>query len=355
MSRLIIGAARRFGRFAVLLFVIPAVGVFALWLQLFDIHKGWFVGTAFIAIPLLAMAVAFLVSTLLAGFQRSKVKKLTKVEAPGLWELWNSIAGSRRAARTSIVLDDVLNASVREERSLVPFFGRRIILTIGIPLLAVTDQNAVAAILAHENAHVINQDTNGNLKLAEFENTFEYIFAYADPQTTISGGLLYAALGWLSEPFRKEIARLSRESELEADHQSAKHGNSMQAGRALLLVAAASNFLNEVIYEPLKHQLMGAAVPPRPPLDRIFEVIEQLADPAVLADYVGRAWQEPADPNGSHPSYAERLSALGYEKLPTVAPISEQALSTLLTKETAKQYIVDLDMAWTNRVANALQ
>ena len=355
MSRMIISAGRRFGRFAVLFFVIPAALIFCVWMSLLDGHPVWFIVSGFVVMPIATTAAAFLFGTLFAGFRRSKIKGLTRDEAPDLWAQWEKVAGPRRAARTIIVLEDNLNASVREERTLLGLLGRRLFLTVGIPMLAVTDENAFAAILAHEDAHVRNKDTNGGLNLAEFENSFGFVFEYAPPGATISGSLLHAAMGWLSESFEREDIRLSREAEIKADRHAATSGNAEQAARALLLVAAADAHFTEKVYEPLRREIRGALRPPRPPLERLLEMAGQLSQRDCLNACVQKAWERPDDEKSTHPSWAQRLAALGYPRAPDIEPIHVTALSTLLSPDLAAREIAAFDRKWTEQMEDYLQ
>lgn len=355
MSRMIISAGRRFGRFAVLFFVVPAAIIFCVWMSLLDSHPVWFIAGGFVAMPIATTAAAFLFGTLFAGFRRSKIKGVSKAEAPGLWAHWEKIAGARRAARTIIALDHNLNASVREERTLLGLLGRRLFLTVGIPLLAVTDEKGLAAILAHEDAHVRNKDTNGGLNLAEFENSFGFVFEYAPPGVTISGSLLHAAIGWLSESFEREDIRLSREAEIRADRHAAASGNAKQAARALLLIAAADVLFKEKVYDPLHRELMGALRPPRPPLERLMETAGQLSEHAYLNACAQKAWERPDDEKSTHPSWAQRLTALGYAEAPDIEPITVSALSTLFSSNTAERYIAEFNKAWTEQMEDYLQ
>ncbi|WP_107677083.1 M48 family metalloprotease [Agrobacterium sp. LAD9] len=354
MARIILAAGRRFGRFAVFLLVPPAAIIIALWLSLLDDHPGWFLGLAFIILPFVTITASFLAGTLVAGIQRSKISGLKRSEAPGLCSAWEAVVGPSTAKRTTIVLDDELNASVRVERILFGLLGERYILSVGIPLLAVTDTDAMVAIFAHENAHLRNKDVNGALRLAEFEKTFHFVFSYASPESTISGRLLYSLLGLLSDSFQRETSRLSWQAEIKADQQAASHGRSKEAARALLLVAAATEFLNEQVYQPLHHEVLGAISPPVPPLTRVLGAVGRLTDPEVLNGYALQAWNLPEDDKASHPSLARRLSALGYPELLEIAPVTTTALS-LLEKNTADRLAAAFDEAWTNRIADQLQ
>jgi Zn-dependent protease with chaperone function len=355
MSRLIISAGRRFGRFAVLFFVVPALIIFCVWMSLLDSHPIWFIASGFVAMPIATTALAFLFGTLFAGFRRSKVKGISQAEAPGLWALWRSVAGPRRAARTVVVLEDELNASVHEERTLFGLLGNRLFLTVGIPMLAVTDETAFAAILAHEDAHVRNKDTNGSLNLAEFENGFGFVFEYAPPGETITGSLLHSAIGWLSQSLERENIRLSRDAEIKADRHAASSGDAAQAARALLLIGAADMHFQEKVYEPLDHELRGALRAPRPPLDRLLSTAGALREPACLNAFARKAWESPQREKSTHPSWAQRLAALGYAQPPDLDPIAATALSTLVTSSAAERHIAEFNAKWTARMEDYLQ
>ncbi len=352
---MILAAGRRFGRFAVLLFVLPATLLFSLWLTLLEDQPGWFLGTAVIMLPVSMLAIAFLLGVLFAGVGRRRVSGVSRSEASGLWEAWEKVAGPRIAARTTISLGDDLNASIGVERPLFGLIGSCYFLTVGIPLLAVTDEDALTTILAHENAHLRNKDVNGTLRLAELENTFEFVFSYASPEGTISGRLLYDLLGFLAESFELETARLSREAEIKADREAASSGQAAQTARALLLIASASEFFRETVYEPLRNELIGAVHPPRPPLQRVLQTAPKLMEQAVLERYALSAWGIPVDEKASHPSWAQRLSALGYSELPQINPVTTTALAVLLDESTSARMSDTFDKAWTGRIANYLQ
>ncbi|MBO9458118.1 M48 family metalloprotease [Labrenzia sp. PO1] len=353
--KLLFVAARRFGRFAILLFVAPVVGLFAPWLSLLDANPILFAVSAVLMLPLSMIAVAMMVGTLFAGGQGSSATGISKAEAPGLWELWEDIAGAKRAKRTVIMISNELNAGVAIRRRLFGLRRARIYLFIGLPLLAVTDREALAAILAHEDAHLLNRDVNGCLNLAEFEATFAFVFAYAPPESTVSGSLLNMLLGWLAKPLAAENIRLSREAELKADRHAAQSGEAKESARALLLLGAADDYFDEAVFQPLKRELMGAAKPPKPPLQRLLSVASQLSDTELLQAHARKASAKPGEIDDDHPSCAERLAALGYDEIIHLDPVSEPALSKLVDQSVVQQMVVAFDDDWTMRVANSLQ
>lgn len=354
MSRLVFYMGARFGRFAVLLFDLPLFCPTVLWFWFLDRHPLAVIAAGVVAIPAAMLGMVLLIGTLFAGFRPSKVDGITRESAPKLWAIWESIAGKHRASRTTIVLSPDLNASIGEERPFLGLLGRRAILTVGLPLLAVTDQKGVAAILAHEDAHLKNKDTNGGLNLAELEKSFDLIFDFAPPGKTVSGSLFYWMLGPLSRTLEREEIRLSRRAEIDADRHAAMSGDAYEAARALLLAGAASAFFDDQVYIPLKRELLGTMVPPRPPLERILAAASHLSRLPILQEYAQKAWDAPDNESADHPPWSERLTALGFSSAPKIEPVLVSALSSLLSDEVVAERVRHFDGEWTSNIADDL-
>lgn len=348
-------AGRLLGRFAILLLAAVLLCPLLIWLVFLDWHPVFLVVGAIVAIPAAMLAVVLTIGTVFAGLRPSKLQGMNREAAPELWALWEAVVGKDRARRTTIVLDDTLNAGIAEERVLFGLLGRRVFLFVGIPLLAVTDERALAAIFAHEDAHVRNRDTNGSLNLVELEKSFDLIFDYAHPGESLSGGLLYVALGPLSRSFHKEEVRLSRLAELEADRHAAAKGSAQEATRALILVEAAASLFDETVYEPLQRELLGAMTAPRPPLDRLLAAAESLKESSILHAHTRKAWNRPDDPEADHPALAARLAALGYDAVPEVEPVSTSAFLALLGGDIASERVSYFNDQWVSSVENYLE
>lgn len=354
MSRLVLSMGTSFGRFAILLFALPLFCPVLLWLLLLDRNPLAVIAGGVIAIPAAMLAFVLLIGALFAGFRSSQVQGISQHSAPKLWAVWEGVAGKHRAGRTTIVLSDNLNASIGEERPFLGLLGRRVILTVGIPLLAVTDDKAFAAILAHEDAHLRNRDTNGGLNLAELDKSFDLIFDYAPPGRTVSGSLFYWLLSPLSSAMEREGIRLSRRAEIDADRHAATSGDAYQAARALLLIGAADAFFEHRVYDPLKRELLGTMVPPPPPLDRVLRAAKELSSHSILQEYAQRAWDAPDNESADHPPWSERLAALGYSSVPAMEPVLVSALSSLLSNEVVTERVHHFDGEWTSKVADHL-
>lgn len=355
MTNFILTAGRHFGRFAALLLSVPLFLPLLVCLYFLDIFPIASIIGGIVSLPAALVSLALVLGLLLAGSKNAGNEGVSDKDAPGLWDLWRQTAGDQRAAKTRIYVTDELNAGVSEDRTFYGLGGRRFRLFVGLPLLAALDKPALAAVLAHEDAHLRRKDTNGSLKLAELENVFAFAFDYVPPDGTVTGALLDRALGWLSVPIGKEIIRLSREAEIDADRQSTRAGEPLASARALLLIAASAHFYEKEILEPLRRELLGSMAPPRPPLQRFLDRCGELGDRQALAKAMDGALQEPDNETDDHPPWQERLEALGFKQMPEIQPVSEPALAEMLDTQFAASLIAEMSKEWSGQVAQGLE
>nr|WP_188164411.1 M48 family metallopeptidase [Oryzicola mucosus] len=301
---------------------------------------------------MLLLAVTLLLGTLFPGVREKSEPGVTDEQAPGIWRLWREVAGEKQANKTVIVINEDYNAGIAETRG---FKGRKPVLFIGLPLLALFDERAVKAVLAHELAHFQYKDTNGSLKLMDLEMSFDAIFDYAPPGRTVSGSVLYWALGPIAKAFHKEEMRLSRAAEIKADRLSAELGDAYETARSLMLLVAGGQLLKDRVYDPLNREVRGAMSVPKPPMMRILKEAHRLQNAA----FVQKTLLVP-DPDGSddsestHPNWRKRLAALGYEELPLIDPPIGSALDRTLSRAFTAEKIAELDTKWTSMVADYL-
>lgn len=352
MIRLLVAAATRFGRLCVLFFVVPALLIGALWLAFLDRYPLVVLASALMVIPMVLLAVALLTGTVFMVAGDKREASVTEAQAPGLWRLWREVAGDRLARRTTLVINDDFNAAIGETRGV---FGRRADLFVGLPLLTLLDIRALKAVLAHELAHFRHKDTNGSLKLTELEMSFNAIFDYAPPGTTLSGSVLYWALGPLARAFEKEELRLSRVAELEADRLSATLGDQHETARALILIVAGTELVKERVFIPLQREMLGAISAPRTPMTRILEVAPDMRSAETLQALLPpRAPEDDDDSAMTHPHWRKRLASLGFEEPPAVDPPLSFAVEEMLDAEFLAEKRTALDALWLAKVADYL-
>ena len=101
--------------------------------------------------------------------------------------------------------------------------------------------------------------------------------------------------------------------------------------------------------------MRGALRAPRPPLDRLLSTAGALREPACLNAFARKAWESPQREKPTHPSWAQRLAALGYAEPPDLDPIEATALSTLVTSSAAERHIAEFNAKWTAEIEDYLQ
>jgi hypothetical protein len=353
LAKIILAAGRRFGRFTLLFLIALVALIMSLWFFLLDQHVIWLFVLIGFALWTIDITIALLKGVFFGNLSSKKVNGITRAQAPGLWSMWEAVAGKAIARKTAITLGDAVNASIRMHRTLLGF-RRYYQLKVGIPLLAVTDKEAMFAIFMHENGHVLNEDVNGKLRLAELEESLNIVFDFAPPEESITGRLLFALWKRLSPSFEREKMRLSRDAEIKADLEAANGGHGEEAARALLLVDASAIFLEQTFYKPLRQQRTDTVPPVISPTKRLLNAVSMLNMIELLNIYAQHAWSMEVDELSSHPSCAQRLSALGYAERFTIEPVATSALA-LLEDGFAKRVFAELDELWTNPMPSKLQ
>jgi Zn-dependent protease with chaperone function len=340
------------GRYAVLPVVAVALAVFAAWLIALDHYPGLALATSPAVLPFTTGAVFLAFGLLLLLRTRKAVPGVQEAVAPGLWAMWKDVDRKSAGVRRTLVIDDNMNASIGEQRQFMGLFGRRLTMTIGLPLLIVLDERAVRAVVAHEVGHAELQHTSGGTNLYEFILAALNIFEYADPETTITGRISATLLNALLEWLQKEYLILSRQNELEADRHAAECVGRYEAARALVLFKGACARMNEVVFTPLEKELLGAIRAPAPPLQRIISQLETIRMPAPIeAAALACLASEKEDSHATHPSLRQRLANVGFTEVPKVDAPRTSAADALLSDQAFKDLVTRFDSQWTRRAA----
>jgi Zn-dependent protease with chaperone function len=231
--------------------------------------------------------------------------------------------GPRLAAdahpRLSALLDEIAreaNLTRPEELYLIPevnawvsrrggrtFSGGRMVMGLGLPLLAVLTPSHLRAVLGHEFGHEQGGDTA--LGGWIYGTRLAMIRAGQEIRSTGWSGILMYPLLWYSKMFLRVTAAIARRQELSADAQAARIAGSVVAGEALVTIERAAiafdRFLRTEVFPILERGY-------RPPLAAGFACYfrnqeKSGADESSVA--------RTPDPYPSHPDLKERLSALG--------------------------------------------
>ncbi len=342
------------GRYTALFIFALACVLVAYWLSLLDDYPLAVMFSAIIVVPFLMASFALLIGLLFSGLSAQEGVRLSRQEAPQIWQIWDEFAGQTRSDR-HLIIDDEMNASMGERRKIAGLWGHEVTMRLGLPLMLCLDVPALRAVIAHEVGHNQLQHTSGLANLVEFEKTFETLFEFADPDETVTGAVCYFLLGRLGSWLNLEIQRLSRQHEFEADHIAAAREGIPSEARSMVLTEAASEFYSEEIIAPIRDELTGATKAPRPPMERLVEQLAELRTPERISALAKRCWAQDPDPESTHPTLKERIRAHGLDECPYVETIDEPAADVLLNREMRERLIKELNRDWSELVGEMVR
>jgi Zn-dependent protease with chaperone function len=309
--------------------VATALAVFAA--VLFEIGGAWFMdgfGAGEIKLLLLGLvlavsAVAFAVGSVrqliraLAGWTPSPMQLLGRAAppdaAPGLWAFLRQVAAGQGAAVPDNVVLGITQGFFVTSSAVLLLPEERVLtgrtLYLPTPLLPLLSRGEIAAVIAHELAHFVGEDTVYSqyfLPLyAGMSRSMDAVAARGRTSTWIDAVFQPAAvLAWhVMDTFSRTVAHWSRLRELEADRASLRVGDAQAAATALVRTGIGTDIID------------GA-------MDDMYSRPDH-ADADLVATVVARAgasgFTEPArhledrqpHPTDSHPPTRQRIAALG--------------------------------------------
>ena len=313
--------------FYVLVAVITAVTVAADFLLVRYGHSGGAKAAGVATIAVIAM----LRGALLVGRRPADPEPGVEISAADEPALWHAVAALARQARTRVpdeirLVADV-NAAVSEETRMLGLIAGRRRLYVGVPLLLSLTVDELRAVLCHELGHYSGAHTRlggityrGRISL---NRTIAHLQGHAAVRSVFS---LYAALF-----FRVSFA-VSRRQELEADATAVAVAGRRAMAEALRksrTSAAAWKFYVDS-YCPLI-PLAGA----RPP-DLFAGYYALLREPGRQRMFARMlSVPEKRTPLDSHPSMADRLTAIERLPDPALRPDTRPALRLLASPDRA--------------------
>jgi hypothetical protein len=348
-------AILRLGRYAILPIVALACAMFVVWLTAIDRHTIFALATAPIVLSVTPAAIALALGLVLLPSRKDRNLKLDEAAAPGLWAIWKELDRAFTRSGRTLLIDTEFNASIREESRYAGLFRQHVTMTVGMPLLIVLDERAIRAVIAHEVAHARLRHASGGTNLLDFIGASENVLYYADPDRTITGRVAYVLLHSLLEWLGKEYRALSRENELGADGGAAEQVGRDEMARALVLVEAGGTRLTDLMYSPLQKEMLGAIKAPTPPLQRIFNQLEDIRSPEPLTAAAVAGLSREPDPDSTHPSFGHRLAHLGFTDIPPIDKVQTSALDQVLSRAAAKELHARFNDEWRKKAGERLR
>jgi len=283
--------------------------------------------------------------------------ELISKDAPELFAFVKTACRELKAKRPKkILVDDSFNAAVV---TLPKFgiFGRKVVMTVGLPLMRSLSQRQFEAVLAHEIGHISGKhggfakwayqmrEAWGRLIEAEESTGHRLRFLY---QTFVDRFFPY---------FTAYSFVLMREHEKQADREAASLVGSKELGESLILLEVRSRTLTEEFWPAVHEENVATRTPPTHLFSRMLSALSS-ADPDRSKDFLEQAVGIPTDFNDSHPSLAERLRLIGYwsdKDIPIVPQRSDLDAASIFLGRIVDRLTDQFNDSWDEQAAETWQ
>lgn len=315
--------------FGLILFVMAAILGGGLFLAI-SVGKA----AAFKLLIKLGIPIAIVAWGVLRGFFSAIFTKLPEPEgisldrkiAGSFYTMLDEICEQTKCPKIHYVkLDLAVNAYIAEQPSLGVLGAYKRYLVIGIPLLLMLNEQELRAVIAHECGHLSNSHSKSSVKVYRarliWEKVSEQLKKQGKDKTFFIKIFIYNYLPALNDM----MFSVRKEHEYQADSIAAEVAGKEALASALLKMRIYDTHL-EGSFWPEMYKLN--AMENKPPMDLFFmmeKALEESPDKELVQKLTEYELSFKSLPNSTHPSYAERLEALGLSN----AEFKETAASAL--------------------------
>ncbi len=248
-------------------------------------------------------------------------KELTRAQFPALFNLIDEVAAKIGAPKPDhVLLTGTCNASLVQYAVLGPFGWYRNYLELGWPLMQVLSRDQFRAIVAHELGHLAGGHGRATTWIYRQRVSWGRLLHQIEEGRTGSrwGGAIFARfVHWYQPKFAARSFVLSREHEFEADRCSVLATGADSAASAMVRLHLFGNWVEDRYAPGLITANLAAGVHDAPGhyLRDLSAAFSKPLDSAYLTAWGARVWVLPTDYEDTHPSFKDRLRAMGLPSL----------------------------------------
>jgi len=238
---------------------------------------------------------------------------VSSAQAPRLHQLIEEIRADVRGPKIDrVIIDDCMNACIRETSGTGLTSPSQRELVIGLPLLALLPREQVAAVIGHEFGHLVGMHNRFHAYVYRMRVRFPALEGYMQRQdrwsSLLATRLLRLYLRWYLPRLAAETFVLGRACEYAADRLGATATSSAAMAQALVSIRGGALWLRRVHWPRIYRATLDHAPPTGTPYsDLLRRPIEIDAD---ILHGLDDALCERTGYDDTHPSLADRLRAL---------------------------------------------
>ena len=211
--------------------------------------------------------------------------------------------------QVQIELSDEAQASAREVLGVFGLFGNRRLMTLGIPLLAILDEDEARAVISHELGHFSRRHGRFGHSLYWVHWGWLAHVEHIDEESTVIDRFGAAFAHMFVPMFSRRAMVWSRRCEYEADEDAARAAGAKNMVSALARLLLFDDWLERELPRRVREWQRSERESPPNYLDRIVHAFI-LATPSLIDDFIARESRRGSDWRDTHPPLAERAAAL---------------------------------------------
>jgi Zn-dependent protease with chaperone function len=285
-----------------------------------------------------------------------KGRKVAKDDAPKLFERLEELrARCRSTPFHAVLITTDFNAAVAHRPRLGMLGWPKHYLIIGLPLLELLSEAEMAAVLAHEFAHLSRQHARLGHWIYRLRLSWDFMFTQYLNQPQFEGEissrtLIRKYVNWFWPYFNAHAFVLSRANEYDADSVAASITGSKSIAAALARIRMFDEVIDSKFWPELWREAVKTPTPPSDPFDQLASFVRthfqtprpELLDRALLAITTN---------NDTHPCLRERLSNLDFSEPTSLAPAlialpACESAATALLGSSLESIRKDVNNAW---------
>ena len=319
------------------------------------------IGAAAIKLALLALlplaALLLILRTLLVRIPPPAGRRLTRAEAPALFDMLEKIRMKLGGPRIDHVLvDDRYNAAIAQRAwfglaglpgLLGLSHGGTSYLMLGLPYMLGVPTREMAATVAHELGHLC--DNHGRSAARVYRQRLVFGALHGHVRALAADSMFHrgvaAVLDRLMPYYNAYTFVLARQNEYDADRAASDVAGSVANAQGLVRDTLQARWIADAFWPTLLRQADHAARPAFMPFAAMGTALKagyaQWAQPAALA----AALAERSGVHDTHPCLRERVDAIG-ERPALPRPVERSAADVLLPPETLRTLVREFDDAW---------
>jgi len=241
--------------------------------------------------------------------------ELQREQAPALFDLVHEVITTLNGPKVHhILLSGAFNAGIVQIPQFGMFGWQTNYLVVGLPMLRALNPAQFRAVLAHEVGHLSGKHGRFSGWIYRLRRSWIEVLARVHQERHYASFLFEPFLNWYAPYLNAYSFVLARAQEYQADVYAVELAGKETAAVTLARVAAKSRKLEEDFWPDFFLQSKEQSKAPRDPFLQMLGGLGQPIRPVNAQRWFFESLQVPTGYDDTHPSLADRLTAMGFEK-----------------------------------------